>query len=105
MGTRRATVESAMRGPPSFARSVTIDMFSSKRYFESHAMADVADDPATHAHAASRRRLAKAPAHGRRPASRRRLDPAGDAGDDRALPVAGAGAPVVQGRGHAAAWR
>ncbi|HZN49496.1 MAG TPA: Chromate resistance protein ChrB, partial [Methylomirabilota bacterium] len=35
MGTRRAIVESAMRGPPFFARSVTIDMSSSKRYFDS----------------------------------------------------------------------
>src|SRR4029450_7246215 len=35
MRTRRAAVESAMRAPPSFAGSVTIDMRSSKRYFQS----------------------------------------------------------------------
>src|SRR5207247_440760 len=51
---------------------------------------------------APRRRLAEAPADGRRALARIRLDPPGDRGDQRAVRVARAGSAIRAGRGHAA---
>src|SRR2546430_13719050 len=85
---RSVVFSASIADPPRMSGSVILDGPCSKRYGELDALADAAHEPAAHADPAPRRRLAQAPADGRRPAAERRLDPARNYGDHRAVPVA-----------------
>src|SRR5947208_4530900 len=102
MGTCRGVCSRSIGDPPRpVSRSVTFDPSSIKRYaVRSDALVDAPDESSSHANPPPRRGVAQAPAHGRRPAPGLGLDPAGDPGDDGALPVAGAGNSIVPRRGH-----
>src|SRR2546421_12630930 len=102
MGTCRGVCSRSIGDPPRpVSRSVTLDPSSIKRYaVPSDALVDAPDESSSHANPPPRRGVAQAPAHGRRPAPRLGLDPAGDPGDDGALPVARAGKSNGPRGGH-----
>src|SRR5207249_10353261 len=68
-------------------------------------LVDAPDELAADPNPAPRGRLAEASAHGRRAASRVRLDPAGDDGDHGVVSMARAGDSIVPGRGDVAPRR
>src|SRR5262245_1057850 len=98
MGTRCAVSSRSITGLLSVmkvARSVTLDWVGIKRYRQSNALADTSHHAAPDADAAPRGGVAQAPANGRDPTPGFGLDPAREPGDDRAVPMAGTGDPVV----------
>ncbi|TMK80339.1 MAG: chromate resistance protein [Actinobacteria bacterium] len=107
MGMRSGVFSASIDHPPVawFHGSVTLDGHGIKGYGRLDALADPLDDLAPHPDPASRRGVEKVAADGGRAAAWGGLDPARDARDDRALPVARPGNPVRPRRGDAASRR